>query len=151
MIITCPSCEKKFELNTNLVPDDGRMLQCGSCNHTWFFRKAENEETMIKPIKLESNLSDNMGEIVINEELDFPIKQTKNRIQNKSGNNNSNFNLFKIFNYFIVLIISLIALIILLDTFKNNLTSIFPNLELFLYNLFESIRDIKLFINDLVR
>tara|TARA_B100001093_G_C26607340_1_gene918614 strand:+ start:124 stop:579 length:456 start_codon:yes stop_codon:yes gene_type:complete len=151
MIITCPSCEKKFELDANLVPDDGRMLQCGSCNHAWFFRKAENEETMIKPIKLESNLSDNIGEIVINEELDYPKKQTKNRIQNKSGNNNSNFNLFKIFNYFIVLIISLIALIILLDTFKNNLTSIFPNLELFLYNLFESIRDIKLFINDLVR
>ena len=41
MIITCPSCEKKFELNANLVPDDGRTLQCGSCNHTWFFRKAE--------------------------------------------------------------------------------------------------------------
>ena len=39
----------------------------------------------------------------------------------------------------------------ILDTFKNNLTSILPNLELFLYNLFESIRDIKLFINGLVR
>ena len=57
----------------------------------------------------------------------------------------------KFFNYLIVLIISFIALIILLDTFKNNLSEIFPNLELFLYNLFETIKDLQLFFNDIFK
>ena len=37
MIITCPSCQKKFEINENLIPEKGRLLRCGSCDHTWFF------------------------------------------------------------------------------------------------------------------
>ena len=80
MIIECPNCNKKFKVESSLIPESGRNIQCGSCNHTWFFRKAENEETMIKPIKLESNLSDNMDEIVINEELDYPKKQIRNQV-----------------------------------------------------------------------
>ena len=44
MIIICPSCGKKFELDENLIPDKGRLLKCGSCNQTWFFNKNENVE-----------------------------------------------------------------------------------------------------------
>ena len=39
MIISCEVCNKKFEINSNLIPSDGRTLQCGSCNHKWFFKK----------------------------------------------------------------------------------------------------------------
>ena len=38
MIINA-NCNKKFEVNENLIPDEGRDLQCGSCNHIWFFNK----------------------------------------------------------------------------------------------------------------
>ena len=41
MIITCPSCNKKFEIDATLIPKEGRNLQCGSCNHVWFY-KGEN-------------------------------------------------------------------------------------------------------------
>ena len=41
MIITCPSCQKKFELDDNLLPENGRTLQCGSCNYKWFFKKKD--------------------------------------------------------------------------------------------------------------
>ena len=64
--------------------------------------------------------------------------------------NTSNI-IFKIFSYLIVFIISIVAIIIFLDTFKNNLISVFPELELILYNLFESIKDIKLFLIDLIK
>ena len=37
MIIECTSCNKKFEVNSELIPDSGRTIQCGSCNHVWFF------------------------------------------------------------------------------------------------------------------
>ena len=39
MIIDCPRCKKKFEVDSSLVPEKGRLLKCGNCNHTWFFDK----------------------------------------------------------------------------------------------------------------
>ena len=53
--------------------------------------------------------------------------------------------------YLIVFIISFLALIIILDTFQSQLSIIFPKLELFLYNLYESIEDIYLFTKDLIK
>ena len=37
MIIVCPCGEKKFEIDQNLIPEEGRLLQCGFCNKKWFF------------------------------------------------------------------------------------------------------------------
>ena len=140
---------KKFEVDGNLIPEKGRTLQCGSCDHKWFFKKDENE-IVNNTLKLEEKDKIEPNEIAINDELSSPDNQPDSTIE-KNNNIKWTFSLLKIFNYFIVLIITLIAVIIFLDTFKYNLTSIFPNLELFLYNLYESIKDIKLFINDLIK
>ena len=43
----------------------------------------------------------------------------------------------------------MIALIVIVDTFKSPISIIIPNIEYILYNLFESIKDIILFIKDL--
>ena len=37
MIIECINCSKKFTVNSDLIPSTGRTIQCGSCNHVWFF------------------------------------------------------------------------------------------------------------------
>ena len=37
MIITCEKCSKTFNIQDKLVPEKGRLLQCGNCNHKWFF------------------------------------------------------------------------------------------------------------------
>ena len=55
----------------------------------------------------------------------------------------------KFFSYLIVFLISLGALFILLDTLKTPLINVFPGLELVLFNLYETLKDIKLFIIDL--
>ena len=149
MIVTCPCGEKKFEVDENLIPDKGRTLQCGSCNHKWFFKKDESE-IIDNTLKLEKEDKIESNEIAINEDLSLPDNQPNITIEN-NNNIKWTFSPLKIFNYFIVLIITLVAVIVFLDTFKYNLTSIFPNLELFLYNLYESIKDIKLFINDLIK
>ena len=62
----------------------------------------------------------------------------------------SKISLGNILSYFIVFLISFIALIIFLDTFKSPLEKFFPSLEFLLYNLFESLKDVFLFINDLI-
>ena len=149
MIIICPCGEKKFEVDGNLIPEKGRTLQCGSCDHKWFFKKDENE-IIDNTLKLEEKDKIESNEIAINDELGLPDNQPNITIEN-NNNLKWTFSLLNIFNYFIVLIVTLIAVIVFLDTFKYNLTSIFPNLELFLYNLYESIKDIKLFINDLIK
>ena len=55
----------------------------------------------------------------------------------------------KFFSYLLVLIISCIALIILIDTLRAPLDKIFPSLEIILFTLFETLKDINLFIKDL--
>ena len=42
MIISCPSCKKKFEIDGNLIPKEGRNLQCGSCSKVWFYKFEQN-------------------------------------------------------------------------------------------------------------
>ena len=47
MIITCPNCNKQFKIDNSLIPNEGRDLQCGSCNHIWFYKiKDENDEVL---------------------------------------------------------------------------------------------------------
>ena len=67
---------------------------------------------------------------------------TANSIQKKQKN-------FKILNLSIVAIISFVALIIIVDTFKYPIGRIVPNIDFILYNLYESIKDVSLFIRDL--
>ena len=53
MIITCPNCKKKFNIDPTLIPEDGRDLKCGSCNHVWLYKI---EDVSSKPLTLnESN------------------------------------------------------------------------------------------------
>ena len=148
MIITCPSCNKKFKIDANLIPNEGRNLKCGSCGHVWFFKNNKNPEM----------ITENFTEINTNNFSNEKIEQTTSK-KYKSKNNDKalvkyesvqNFSFINLFSYFLVSIISFIALIIVLDTFRSPLINVFPNLELFLYNLFETLKDISLFIGDLL-
>ena len=151
MIIACPCCEKKFEVDENLIPEKGRTLQCGFCDQKWFFKKSDKEKIITKPLQVNEFDDEKEEEIIINDETTVPEDDKNIQTKNKYYAKKLNFSLSKTLNYFIVLIITAIALIIFLDTFKNNLISIFPNLELFLYNFFESVQDIILFTKDLIK
>ena len=160
MIITCPNCNKQFKIDNSLISDDGRELQCGSCERVWFY-KPENESKV--PLTLNENASVDKVEPDIeikdkNEDFSEKLNQEKiikperketsnetDKTVKKSVNKGSKF-----FSYLIVFIISFVALIILLDTLKTPLINIFPGLELALFNLFETLKDIKLFIIDLI-
>jgi len=143
MIIVCPNCKKQFKINPSQIPSEGRDLKCGSCNYVWFYKI---EDKKPKPLPLKENIINNKGPSIIVEEKIGQITKTKQSLsQNKIMKNTSG----KFFSYLVVLIISFVALIILVDTLKTPLMNVFPGLELILFNLFEILKDIKLFIIDL--
>ena len=147
MIIICPCGEKKFEVDENLIPDKGRLLKCGSCDQTWFFNKNVSEQTeplIDKPAKQKKILY--KDENINKSASKAPIKPGSELVKYKPK---YNFTFGKFLSYIIVSIITFIAIIIVLDTFKDPLSDIFPNLELILYNLFETLRDLILFAKDL--
>mgnify|MGYP005660683343 FL=1 len=165
MIITCPNCNKQFKIDNSLIPDEGRDLQCGSCNHIWFYNIQEkNNEVLELKQEIISEDIETKSEIKQDkiEEKQQPEEIIKTEINNKKKEKNSekqkNTSTLKktenkgskFFSYLIVFIISFVALIILLDTLKTPLINVFPGLEIILFNLFETLQDIKLFIIDLI-
>ncbi|MDA9606587.1 zinc-ribbon domain-containing protein [Candidatus Pelagibacter sp.] len=169
MIISCNNCNKKFDIDSTLIPDKGRLLQCASCDHKWFFKK-EVLEKKISPINEdtsdnvnifnqnnlsindEDNVSDTPNdEVEVNleeeakEKIEINIDEAPQEITKQKKQKN-----FKILNIFVVIIISFVAFIIIVDTFKYPIGKIVPNVEFILYNLYESIKDISLFIRDLI-
>ena len=157
MIIQCINCNKKFEVDPELIPEKGRTIQCGSCDHNWFYKKdisqpssEIHEEIPVVEETQEINISNqDIGEINIPDEK-LENKTDTKQIDDKINSKKSNvFN--KIISYLIVAIISFVALIIVLDTFKTPLNNIFPNLEQILFNLYETFEDISLFFKDLIK
>ena len=163
MIITCPCEKKQFKIDSSLIPQEGRELQCGSCERVWFYKPKNESEA---PLTLNENISENKIEPVIEtnyKNLEFnknlqkekiiePEKKNKtskeitNKVKKLKNENKGS----KFFSYLIVFIISSVALVILLDTLKTPLINVFPGLEIVLFNLFETLQDIKLFIIDLI-
>ena len=154
MIIECISCSKKFEVNADLIPSEGRNIQCGSCNHLWFYKKNDLFKIETSEISRGDEIKEDKTEYLETsddlstfekEHLEKPKTNTKNIKAEKS-----NFNLNKLPAYLLVLIISFGALIIIIDTFKSPLYQSFPKLELVMYNFYEILKDISLFIKDLI-
>ena len=154
MIISCPSCKKSFQIDENLIPVEGRNLQCGSCGHVWFF-KNEKKNLELKTEIFSNNELEN--EEKIQKKVDVDKKDPLDKIISNTDkalikyDEGPKITLTNLLGYTIVFILSFIALILMLDTFQIQLSSIFPNLELFLYNLYETIKDISLFTKDLIK
>ena len=157
MIISCPTCKKNFEIDANLIPIDGRNLQCGSCLNVWFYKLEKNiSELEIEENTIELNGDDN--EIIIKEEKKKEISKIKKKDSENQKDKalvkyvkKTKFSLSNFIGYFFVLILSFVALLIVLDTFEPLILTIFPNLELILFNFYETLLDIYLFIKDLIR
>ena len=55
MIIDCICGLKKFEVNSDQIPSEGRQVKCGVCSKEWFYKPGENnsalqlDETIVEP------------------------------------------------------------------------------------------------------
>mgnify|MGYP001490252038 FL=1 len=151
MHIECENCNKKFELDSNLIPENGRELQCGSCEHIWFYKKNIN---IIEKKEIIEDQNINIEKEQIKKEIRKVKKELHEDEKHKKEYNidqkveKKDYNILKIF---LVLIITFIAIIIVIDTFKSQLSFIYPNLDNLLNNLYQSITDVVLFFKDLIK
>ena len=169
MIISCPNCIKKFNIDEKLIPVNGRLLQCSSCKHRWHY-DLPKDQNIVKELSKDEITEDNtkvdlikINPVKSNDEITSKIKKKqkikktrKKKIKENEvvvsdnivepKNTSRSF-----FNILLIIIISFIALILVLDTFKNNLSDYFPFLIPALNNLYEIIFDISSFIKDLIK
>ena len=146
MIIKCEQCHKKFEIGSNLIPEKGRLLQCSSCSHKWFYKRdiLEETKTVIKHQDIKTKKKE-INNIKVFEDLTSPKKLKRKHSYTPFENKKISF-----LNIILVFVISIIALIVLLDTFKSPINLMIPNIEFFLESLYETLKDILLFIQDLL-
>ena len=152
MQITCPNCRKIFFVKDELIPPEGRQLQCGKCFNNWFFNKPfdpkKNEVKKIDKnyVKTTSNNIEHDEKIKLKKtkEFNFDNKEEKKEINIKK----KKINIFKLI---LVFIITFVALLIVIETFKNQISNFFPSIFIILDNLFQTLHDIQLFIKDLIK
>ena len=152
MQITCPNCKKNFFVKDELIPAEGRQLQCGKCFNKWFFNKPidakKNEVKKIDKnyVKRTNNNIEHDEKIKSKEikEFNFDNKEEKKEINIKK----KKINIYKLI---LVFIITFVALLIVIETFKNQISLFYPNILIILDNLFQTLKDIYLFFKDLVR
>ena len=152
MIISCEKCNKKFEVADNLIPETGRLLQCGSCSYQWHY-------IPINKIKLVNEIDQNTLTENIEKSL---VKKSVKKIDKKKINVDKNIlessesilenkKGISILSSLLIIIISLVALLVIVDTFKSFLITIIPGLDFYLSSLYESLKDILLFFKDLIK
>ena len=150
MQIKCPNCNKSFEVGDNLIPTKGRLLQCGICKNKWFFKNKEIETVKLDKPKIQK--TENISfkdDTVINKKISPTIKTehvADKEIIIKDNKNTTNY-----INLFLVFAITVVSLVIILDTFKSQISNIFPGINFILESLYESLKDISLFFEDLIR
>ena len=165
MIISCPECNKRFNIDQSLIPDEGRLLQCSNCTHKWHFMIKKNEEIIEKPIKLKKVITEDKNlEKKINpsqeltsiddETIEKELKKKQkviNKEKKKEQKHKKKDKPIKLLNMIIIIIISVLALIIIIDTFRIELSKYIPFLNSMLDSFYAIIADINSFIKDLIR
>ena len=72
MIITCPNCNKQFKIDKSLIPDEGRDLQCGSCNHIWLYSIQEKNNEVLE-----------LKQEIISEDIETKAEIKEDKIEEK--------------------------------------------------------------------
>ena len=158
--------KKKFNIDSSLIPKEGRLLKCGSCSKIWHYTpiiETKNDEEL--DLEINENIVENevqsdeaindenftaINEKVLSEENTDHDEKEEYNIKEEKENDEKQGKIKMVLAYFIVVIISLLGLIFLLDTFKSYLISVFPTVTPFFDSFYETLLDLKLFIKDLV-
>ena len=154
MIIVCPSCSKNFNVRDDQIPDKGRLLQCSNCKHEWFFSK--------NTIPIDDNLDEQSNDELTQESFGILDEEEEKRDKNISEDKTvelekpkeikkkkaTKVNFFKLL---LILIISFAAFVLIVDTFIVQISVYIPFAEKYLDNLYQSIIDISLFFQNLIK
>ena len=133
MIINCINCDKKFEVNSELIPSEGRTIQCGSCNHIWFYKhntnikndsNAPKSKKIIKKKEIDDNNTSIKSKKNLSQEIDKIVNKKEKALVKYTQDRKFSFS--NLLSYILVLIISFIGVVIIVDSFKAPLYEMFP-------------------------
>ena len=169
MIIICPCGKKKFNVDSSAIPADGRLLKCGTCSEVWHYKIPTSEQNILEELNNIENqkteaIEENNDEVIKKKEIISPnintAKSKRRKIKDKNESKskelvsiekNTEIKENKIIKNIFLTLISLIAFILLIDTFKNHISQVFPGIINLSDSLYLVINDLKLFIKDLLR
>ena len=154
MIIVCPSCGKSFNVRDDQIPDKGRLLQCSNCKHEWFYTKNtipidDNIDELSKDDFTQESFGildqeeDRHDEAIVE---DKTVELEKPKTIKKQKGKRLNF-----FKLLLVFIISFVAFVLIVDTFIVQISEYVPFAEKYLDNLYQSLIDISLFFQNLIK
>ena len=155
MHIECTNCKKTFQIDEKLIPDSGRLLQCSKCDHQWFYNKEKIEKNIDnksddEDINLKKEIKIKKSEQIESKILIKPEYEQNNK-DNKTTKSNKKKQKNNFLNTFLVLIISFVALVVIVDTFKIQIKTFYPEIDNLLNSLYQTLTDIKLFFKDLIK
>ena len=161
MHIECTNCKKTFQIDEKLIPDKGRLLQCGKCDHQWFYNKEnfnetiEKQEVNLKQSVDEDNNLEKQIKIKKSDQIESSIliksENEQNNEHKKTTKRNKKKQKNNLLKTFFVLIITFVALIIIVDTFKIQIRIFYPEIDNLLNSLYQTLTDINLFFKDLIK
>ncbi|MFL2853861.1 MAG: zinc-ribbon domain-containing protein [Candidatus Pelagibacter sp.] len=156
MIIDCPCGKKKFNVKDELIPAKGRLLQCGDCDREWFFSKDINtiEENNVEKFD-EEIAQESFG--IIDDKYDDEVyeedkkEETTGEVERPEKIKKQKTKQVSFFKILLVFIISFVAFILIVDTFIVQISEYVPFAGIYLDNLYQSIIDISLFFQNLIK
>ena len=154
MIIVCPSCGKNFNVRDDQIPDKGRLLQCSNCKHEWFYTKNTIlADDNIDELSKDDFTQESFG--ILDEEKDkydeVTLEDKENELEKPKNVKKQKTKQVNFFKLLLVFIISFVAFVLVVDTFEVQISEYIPFTEKYLDNLYQSIIDISLFFQNLIK
>jgi len=75
--LLCPKCEAEYKVSDDIIPSEGRDVQCSSCNETWFVKSS--------PAQLERRAIDPDIISILQQEVQHEMKARENEISSQKA------------------------------------------------------------------
>ena len=166
MIISCNSCEKKFNVPDGAIGVSGRLVQCSSCGNKWTQYPLKKEDKILDKVQNAKKLNEKPKTITAKKKKKKKKNEayTSEYLKNKHGIkiidpsslgvnktkkviHKSNFGFY---NWFFTIIIFVVTLLGVVHLSREIISLKFPFLEVYINHLFETIHNIKTIIVDFI-
>ena len=166
MILSCNSCQKKFVVPDNAITSSGRLVQCSSCGNKWkqypiitsSSTVKKNKNIQIKPLEAKIQATKKVKKNKFKKKNknnlytpDYLMKKHGITLKDKPDLNerkDTSKEGFGFYSSLLVLIVISIFILRLIFFFQDLIIKKFPFTENYIYYLFESIRNIKVIIEN---
>ena len=109
MIINCNKCNKDFKVDNSLIPENGRLLQCGHCKNEWFFKpniRSKNKDLYNNNLTKINEFMNQDSSSSLDNSNKIKLKENKSNLSiinnDKKLDTNKKNNFMNVLNYLII-------------------------------------------------